>query len=60
MFGEMLRERQHLGMVYDDLGTWVDRTHKVSGILPGALRPFAGWARSHKPARAIDLCCLKR
>lgn len=23
VFGEMLRERQHLGMVYDDLGTWV-------------------------------------
>ncbi|MCU5783662.1 hypothetical protein MA04_02962 [Alcanivorax balearicus MACL04] len=23
VFGEMLRDRQHLGLVYDDLGTWV-------------------------------------
>ncbi|MCC4308621.1 MAG: CNNM domain-containing protein [Alcanivorax sp.] len=23
VFGEMLRQRQHLGMVYDELGTWV-------------------------------------
>ena len=23
VFGEMLRQRQHLGMVHDDLGTWV-------------------------------------
>ncbi len=23
---------------------------KLSGILPGAALPFAGWARSHKPA----------
>jgi CBS domain containing-hemolysin-like protein len=23
VFGEMLRERQHLALIYDDLGTWV-------------------------------------
>ena len=47
------RERVALAGRQDPRGADGDAVRNLSGILPGASLPFAGWARSHKTCPTI-------